>query len=285
MPTIDEFESRFRRAIKPLYDYEEISISSVVLVLDGKAISDEDLENIKRCTKAIFGLNDPDLRIETFNISEFTSVVDCIRNIRALNPDLIISERLLGLPDTTLPSIGAYVDSFSYRVDCPVCIVPFNFLKRNYEKCEALKNIMVLSESIQGDSKLVNFALNFVSIGTKLVLTDMINGKTFNYYIELVSKIASIETEPAREELQKLIVKMASEFEDDCITKLEEIMPDLAVAKHIDFAYKVQDYLNILNEHKADILIINSRTDEEKNLNTIAHSLAISVTDIPVMLI
>jgi hypothetical protein len=276
MVTVDEFESQFRRSAKEHFTHEKMTFDRVTFFVDDDFVADQAQSFIKEW------LGRDDLIFTIVRISPQKPVSEVIRELKNTEPDLVVSYRLLGHPKEPSHSLGTYIDEVSQVLARPLCLLPNKFGESSQKKPE---RVLVLSESIVGDSTLVNWGVALVPKTGTLVLADLVDGNAFDNYMDLISKCSFIDTEIARAELADLLIKLASEFESECIEVLRQELPNLNLQQFVGFARTVKDYKALLSQYEVELLLFSGKDHNQTAMSALGYALAVEVTDLPVVLL
>lgn len=276
MVTVDEFESQFRRSAKEHFVYEQIAFDRVTFLVDDDFVRDDAQSFVEEW------LGRQDIQFAVVRISPQKPVSEVMREVLSTEPDLVVSYRLLGHTKEPSHSLGTYIDEASQVLAKPLCLLPAKFSRSSSRRPEC---VLVLSESIVGDSTLVNCGVALVpKVGT-LVLADLVDGNAFDNYMDLISKCSFIDTDIARAELADLLMRLASEFESGCIDRLAQEFSSLKLEQFVGFARTVNDYKALLEKYEVELLLFSGKDNNQTAMSALGYALAVEVTDIPLVLL
>ena len=125
MTQIDEFESLFKSASKPVFHIEPVSIRRIMIVTDGALSQSENyMERVEAFLKV---LNNVENKLEIMHVTgdRFDGVGDLLELVKQFEPDLIATYRNLHIPATEFPySLGVHVDVLTQATSIPVLLLP-----------------------------------------------------------------------------------------------------------------------------------------------------------------
>ena len=144
---------------------------------------------------------------------------------------------------------------------------------------------MAITDHMLGDHRLVNYAVRFTGADGTLWLTHIENEIVFDRYLDAISKIPSIDTDPARAALSRQLLKDAKEYIEGCRTSLREAGVPLTVEPLVTFGHHLADYRKLIEEHKVDLLVLNTNEEDQLAMHGIAYALAVELRQIPLLLL
>ena len=77
-----------------------------------------------------------------------------------------------------------------------------------------------MTDHVSGDSRLVDYAVRFTTREGTLILAQVEDDGVFERYMEAISKISSIDTDGARQELLSRLLKDSADYIESCRTAL-----------------------------------------------------------------
>ncbi|MFC1745749.1 hypothetical protein ACFL35_17280, partial [Candidatus Riflebacteria bacterium] len=138
---------------------------------------------------------------------------------------------------------------------------------------------------ITGDNLLLNYGLKFTQPNGTLFITHIENSSIFEQYMNVISKIPDLPTDLAQETIKQQLLKEPLDYINSCIGLLTEKNLHINIKPIIKMGHAVSDYKNLLNEHKVDLLIFNTKEEEQLAMNGMAYSLVVEMTQIPLLLL
>ena len=157
MTQIDEFESLFNSAAKPVFQLEPQTFRKVLLIFDDSASAGSAYETqVRQLLTALSGV-EKDVECEVLENSQFESVANLLEQVRDIGPDIICTYRNLRIPATDYPySLGVYVDVLTQATSIPVLLFP----RPEQVELESIefdnpKKVVAVTDHLAGDRHLV----------------------------------------------------------------------------------------------------------------------------------
>lgn len=286
MPGIDQFESVFRSAAKPIFERKEIAFASVLVVTD----KDRDgTVAIGERVRAFLGAVTGSDGIEWAGLSkgDFSGIKDLLDQVGERRPDLIVTYRHLHSDGWRWPfSLGEHLDVLTQSAPVPVLVLPHPDAGR--EAAHALENtdvVMALTDHLAGDAWLVSYAVAMTQKGGKVVLAHVEDGAVFDRYIETIGKIPSINTEEAREMLLEQLLREPRDYIASCAEVLTNAGSLVTVESVVRVGHRLSEYASLVTEHEVDLLVINTKDHEQLAMHGLAYAVAVEVRQIPVLML
>ncbi len=286
MSKVDQFESVFRSALHDVFEFKKIHFAKVLIVSDLGATELLEFENkIKLFSNCI----DIDNNTEWLSLSltESQTTQELIDSINKLQPDLIFTYRNLQSATWQYShSLGEHLDVLIQKTTIPVVVVPHPLDSIRFE--HTLKNtniVMAITDHLSADDDLVNYAAKFTEKNGQLYLMHIENAGTFEKYMDAISKISTIDTDEAREQISKQLLKLPNDYihsvED--ILKLEKL--PITIKKVIGFGHHLTEYRKYIEQHQVDLLVMNTKNKEQMAMHGLAYPLVVELRAIPLLLI
>lgn len=285
MSKVDQFESTFRSAVKETYTYQRLELPKVLVVTDLESKAATTFGNT--CQEFLWLFEDSIWSALTKN--DFSNVAELLQQVAQYEPDLICTYRHLHSDAWKWPhSLGEHVDVLTQVTSCPVMVLPHP--ERGGASKHAHKNtdrVMAITDHMTGDHRLVNFALRFTEPGGKLFLTHVEDQLVFDRYIEVISKIPDIDTDLARESIQAHLLKEPSDYIESCRKVMSESkdLSDISIEARVIMGHRLSEYERLIEEHEIDLLVMNTKDDEQFAMHGLAYPLAVDLRSIPLLML
>ena len=214
MTQIDEFESVFKAAAKPVFHIEPVAIHRVMIVFD-EAI-EKSPEYLERVDSFLSVLSSVENKLEIMRVSgdKFEGVGDLLALVKQFEPDLICTYRNLHIPATEYPySLGVYVDVLTQATSIPVLLMPRPDMM--FGSDHVLRNtdrVIAVTDHLAGDAHLVTYAALFTQDDGELTLVHVEDQQTYDRYMEVISKISSIDTDSAMKAIKRQLLKEPEDY-------------------------------------------------------------------------
>lgn len=287
MTNIDQFESVFRSAVREPYRYQAMPIDRVLIISDlPEAEAYTYSEQVKGYLHALTSSEDFPAW-DAVGPDEFESVTDLLALVGERQPDLLCTYRHLRCEQWQQPyTLGDYVEVLTQATEVPVLVTPHPQAKR--EAAHALRNtnvVMALTDHLAGDHRLVNYAAAFTERDGVLFLTHIEDDVTFERYIELIGRIPSIDTDDARARIAEQLLKMPADFIESCREELASKSAHIRVEPIVRMGHHLSAYRALIDEHEIDLLVFNTKDEDQLAMHGLAYPLAVEVRNVPLLML
>lgn len=286
MTNVDQFESVFRAASKPVFHLQPISLRKVMIVTD--LPPDEAAryaQKVKRFLDAAPGAETAQY-VEMGGV-EFRTTGDLLRAVEEQGPDLVCSYRNLHSDGWQWPhSLGESMDLLTQTATCPVMVLPHP--KAGREADHAMHNtnrVMAVTDHLAGDDRLVNWGVAMTEEGGRLLLTHIEDERTFERYVDVISKIPAIDTDTARAQIRERLLKDAHDYIGSCRQHIEEAGMKVHVEEFVALGHQLADYERLVDEHEIDLLVMNTRDEEQLAMHGLAYPIAVEMRNIALLML
>ena len=286
MRSVDRFESMFRAATRDVFRYEAIKIDSVLVVTDRDESGARAFGDLVRGFLAVI---DEESGAAWRDVAggEYRTAADLLDLVGVSSPDLICTYRNLHSTAWRWPySLGAHLDLLTQHTAIPVMVLPHPQAERLAD--HALQNtdtIMAITDHLAADSRLVNYALRFTEAGGTVWLTHVENEAIFERYMAVIAKIPEIDTDQAREELRKQLLKEPREYIASCAATLEAEKRPQNLETAVTFGRRLSEYRRLIEAHKIDLLVLNTKDGDQLAMHGMAYELAVELRHIPLLML
>ena len=286
MTNVDQFESMFRSASREVFRLDRINIKSVLVVTDRN-------EEMARCfgdqLRQFLKVLSADEKVQWRDVdgSEFRTAGELLALVESAAPELICTYRNLHSGAWKWPySLGTHVDLLTQHTDIPVMLLPHPEAGRSAE--HAIKNtdtVMAIADHLTGDNRLVNYGVRFTENDGTLWLTHVEDQATFGRYIGVISKIPTIDTDEAREAVREQLLKEPQDYIDDCVEVLRAAGTHVKVEHLVVFGHHLSEYKQLIEQHQVDLLVLNTKDEDQLAMHGIAYALAVELRQIPLLML
>ena len=286
MTRIDQFESVFKSADKPVFRYEPFSVGFPMVLTD---LDDRAAESFAVLAGKYAGAGGS-REISAQRVikgADFSTIEECLELIAVGKPDLICTYR--GLHSDCWrwgQSLGSYVEVLTQTVSVPVLVFPHPAAAETLSAAEAgCRHVMAMTDHLAGDICLVNAALFFTPAQGTLHLTNLEDQQVFERYMEAIDKIPSIDSAAARDSVLAQILKEARDYIQSCRTVVEEQGLDVEIQETVELGLHVADYKRLAAARDVDLLVMNTKDSGQLAMHGLAYELAVELNDIPLLLL
>lgn len=145
---------------------------------------------------------------------------------------------------------------------------------------------MVLTDHLTGSARLVNYGLALTPRGGTLVLAHLEDDATFKRYIDVISKIPGIDTDEAEQAIKRQLLKEPHDYISSCREELlGQDQLDLQVQEEVRMGHHVADCRELAQANDVDLIVMNTKDEEQLAMHGLAYPLAIELRDIPLLLL
>ena len=283
MTTLDQFESVFKSAVKPIYRHKVVSIDRAVIV------TDLDETAAGTFAKQVQQLLAPQ-QISDWEIvrgDQYNSTLDLLRLLEGKTIDLICCYRNLHSQAWQHPhSLGSHLDVLIQKTSSPALILPHP--EAGYAYAYAYDNarkVLAMTDQMTDDDVLVNYAAEFTGSNGRLHLAHIEDAATFARYIEAISKIETIDTANAEATIKRQLLKHPRDYINSCRAALSTKYPSMTVDAIVAYGHKLADYLGYVDELQINLLLMHGTDEDQLAMHGLSYPLAIELRQIPLLII
>ncbi len=280
---LDEFESIFRRATKPAYEYREIAPRTVLIVTDRNDLHSESLiDELKTFSKAFHSVDN----WETLLVDDQSTVAILERQLIEHPADMIVTWRHL-CEKSLQPqhSLGVYVDVLTQVLPVPILLLPGTQAHPISLRGRTCQTVIVTTDHLAGDHRLINYAAGMVNPDGKLILGHVEDDLVFGRYLKAIEQIPELNTNIVREKLLEQLMHEVKRYSESVSERLSKQLPTVAVSADIHIGHRLKTYRDLVASHRADLLVMNTKDDEQLAMHGLAHSLSVELIEIPQLLL
>ena len=280
---IDEFESIFRRSEKEPFSWVEIPVESITVVSDLDA---EDAARIHRDVAGFISRLDTVTAWHTITGDQYRTVAELLQIIENRQTDLLITHR--HLQETSFVpqhSLGVYLDVLTQTTSIPVLLLPGTAACPVSVADRDCDRVMVVADHISGDNQLINYGARMCRSGGTIWLCHIEDDLIFERYMQAIERIPEIDSDDARILIEKQLLKEASDFIDTCSEAIRRDGPNIAVERHVGRGHHLRDYRELIQHCEIDLLVLNTKDDDQLAMHGRAYSLSVERTDVSMLLL
>lgn len=280
---LDDFESVFRSAVKTKFHHLPPTIETALLVTDvDSAETEVMLEQVRSFLSKMHGSN---IEWSTMNADDFSEVAEVLDRVRRNPPSLVVCYRHILGQGSKLPySLGSTVDTLTQATDVPVLLLP-----RPDNKTLSLptstNQVMVVTDHLTGDDRLVNWAVHLCTLDGTLYLTHVEDETVLARYIDVLSKISGVENELIETKLPEKLLQLPKDYIQSTAEVLandgerEKVEPIVALGDPVKY------YEKLVVEKDVDLLVMNTKDAGQSAMHALAYALAVEIRDRPLLLL
>lgn len=284
MTNVDQFESVFRSASKPVFHFQDVELRDILVVSDLATQAAEGFSGA--CRTLLHGLGD-DVRWETLDGGQFASPGELLTALERAKPGLVCTYRNLHSDGWRWPhSLGEYLDVLTQVVEAPVLVCPHPELMAPGEFAKSgTDRVMAVTDHLAGDETLVNWAVKIAEDDGDLLLAHVEDKLAYDRMIDVIGKIPALDTTVARFTIREQLLKEPHDFIRSCREGLEKAGARVKVHEVVTMGHRLADYKRLVAEHEVDVLVLHTRDDEQMAMHGLAYPIAVELRDIPLLLL
>ncbi len=280
---VDQFESIFKRADKARFEYRRPEIRRVTLVTDLNATDTAAL--LQRVQQFLAVLEPERPEWHTLGEGDYDRKSDLLESLLLNRSDLIVTSRNLRQSDKNTPhSLGVYLDTITQAIPTPVLVLP----DAQYRSEAALSGtacVMVATDHLAGDARLISHAVRFVQAAGNVHLCHVEDDAAFAYYLDAISKIPAIDTALAEQTLREQLLKQPADYIAHCIEVLHSHGLTTTLHAHVLMGHRLRDYRRLIDEHRTDLLVLNTKDEDQQAMHGLAYPMAVEFRDVPLLML
>ena len=280
---IDEFESIFRRSERELFQYVDIPIESIAVVSDSdSAVTDSTIEMVKKFVPRF----QDSISWRCITGDQYRTVAELREKLDEQQTDLIITRRHLH-EESFVPqhSLGVYLDVLTQTTSIPVFVLPGSSVNPASVADNICDRVMIVADHISGDNRLINYGARMCREGGTMWLCHVEDNVVFERYMQAIERIPEIDSDDARILIENQLIKDAQEFIDGCSQTIQDEGPNITVNSHVGRGHHLRDYQKLISDNDVDLLVLNTKDDDQLAMHGRAYSLSVELTDVSMLLL
>jgi len=284
MSLVDQFESVFRGAERRRYVYGRPDVERVLVVCDLEADAAASFETALR--SYLVELEGAEMKV--LDNDDYGDVESLRATVDEYDPQLIVSYRNVRYATWRWPySLGVFLNALTRETDYPVLVMPNpHELPDMAWKTRVTERVMVLADHLTGDDRLVDWGARFTRANGRFFLTHVEDDLVFERYLDVIGKLPSIDTESARGAIRERLLKEPRDYVESCREVLEEQGHlTFEMIADVSMGHTLADYVRLIEEHDVDLLIFNTKEEDQLALHGKAYSLAVQLRDVPILML
>ena len=288
MSKLDQFESQFRAASKPVFELESIDVRDILIVTDmDKKQTDLFTDQAKAFLSA---LDSPEpVRYTQICGNEFDSVQQLLDRLESPRPDLVVTYRNLHAETANHPfSLGVYVNVLTQATEIPTLLLPEPKVLANTDPsplADGTKHVMVVTDHLAGDHHLVSMAVRFITDDGELILSHIEDQHAFDRYMKAIEKIPDLDSDVARTTIRDQLLGEPTDYIESCRSVLQAQGVTNPINPVVTFGNQIEDYRHLIDERHIDLLVMNSRDDDQMAMHGLAYPLVVELRKTPILLV
>jgi hypothetical protein len=280
---VDQFESAFRAASKTLFAFAPIPLRRVTVICDrDREFAEAFTRDLIRALAAVIPAES---EWSTLCAEDYDNVDELLRACEQSAPDLVCTYRQLdGAGWKYAQSLGLYVDVLTQTTPHPVLLLPHP----EHEAPSAparLARVMAITDTLTGSDHLVSAAACLTPPGGTLWLAHVEDEQVFEHYMQVIGKIPTIDTEHARLTIAERLLKEPRDYVISCREGLSSAGVELRIEDAVTLGQRLDAYERLVVEHEIDMLVMNTKDDDQMAMHGMAYPLAVELHSLPLLLL
>ncbi len=284
MLKLDEFASVFKSASKQRFEAQDLPLRRVLVVTD---LSAEETRLFTRDVKEFLRAIGDEVEYIELPGDAFDNVGDTLERVEADKPDLIVMYRNVKGRAKHFPfSLGSHVDVLTQATSTPVLLVPLpDEAGRMSSQCVNTDRVMVLTDHLTGSDTLVSFGARLTQPKGTLFLAHLEDDVDFSRYMEIISKIPSIDTDEAEVDIRTQLLKEPNDYVQSCKDALSDTRPDLIIESAVLMGHRIVDCQTLVEKNDIDLLVMNTKDEDQLAMHGLAYPLTVELRETPLLLL
>lgn len=286
MTNLDQFESAFRSAAKPVFRPADISVPRVLIACDRTGVA---AEAFFEATRSLLGAMSGIDKVQWTQLDgdAVSTPATLLEQVQEHSPSLVVTYRNLHSSGHQWGhSLGEHLDVLTQVAQVPalVCPHPERVDPATVAQC-GTDRVMAVTDHLAGDDALVNWAVKIAKDDGHLLLAHVEDEVVYGRYMEVISKIPGIDTDLARTRIREQLLKEPHDYILSCRAKLEAAGAKVEVEEIVTMGHQVADYKRLVSEHNVDVLVLHTRDEGQMAMHGLAYPIAVELSDIPLLLL
>ena len=284
MTRVDQFESAFRAADKPVFEFLQPVVERALVVTDLRGASATAFRDQVRDFLAVLGNG---VQWDLDDGDSFDTIKVLLERVNERKPDLICTYRNLHSEAWRWPySLGEYLDVLTQIVACPVLVLPHPLVTRtNGRTLQGTDIVMAVTTHLAGDNSLVNNAAGFTNDDGTLWLAHVEDERSFGRFIDAISKIDAIDTDTARERILAQMLKEPGDYIRSCREVIVTHRPTVRVQKIVTAGSRLTEFRRLIDKYSIDLLVMHTKDEDQSAMHGLAYPLAVELRETPLLLL
>ncbi len=285
MTRIDQFESVFKAAARTPFTYERVEVRKVLVITDLETPQAARFGERLRAFLAVLDGDGPAWVDAPAKGSR--TIGDLLELVQSEAPDLICTYRNLHSGAWRWPhSLGDQLDVLTQATEAPVLVMPRPEAEAFYSGALNTDSVVAITDHLAGDARLVRWAARFTQSGGTLCLTHIEDETIFERYIEeVIGKIPEIDTETARREIGRRLLKEPEDYIVSCKEVLRREQLPIELQRVVAFGHRLADVERLIGERRVDLLVLNTKDEDQLAMHGLAYPLAVQLRSTPLLML
>lgn len=283
MLDFDVIESQFRASVKVLPEVVRPQLRSILVITD---LPTAEAQALLAKAQAFLTVIGDKAEWSVVGQDDFRSVRGMLELVETHRPDLIVTYRHLFEAEKGLPhSLGSGADMLTQATTTPVMLLPNPEGKGLDAALADTDSVLVLTDHLVGDTRLINWGLRLTAAQGSLTLAHIEDDAVFDRYMDVIGKIPGLDTELARSAIETQLLHEASDYAEAVKEAFQKVETTVTVDAIVRMGHRVKDVLAVAENHSADIIVLNTKDEDQLAMAGKAYALAVELLDRPLLLL
>ena len=103
--------------------------------------------------------------------------------------------------------------------------------------------------------------------------------------MEAIARIPTIDTAGARETIARQLLKQPRDFVQSCKSVLADAGVKTRIEEIVRFGRQISSYRSLIDEHDIDLLVMNTKDEDQLAMHGLAYPLAVELRDTPLLMV
>jgi len=281
---LDELESVFKSASKARFHSEPVSLKNIVLVTD--LHGDEAQAYRERVCEFLDPLPG-EFQLDVFSSNSPAYLEELVKQLQQDSPDLVCTYRNLNSDAWQFGySLGEHLELLTQSMPIPVLVLPNPKSEKNWSRLMKRPSaIMVVTDHLTGDDRLVNYGLSFTPDDGTLYLSHVEDEVSYRRFLTYISKIPQINTKVAEEKISSQILKEPADYAQTVQDELRALGLNQKIEAKITVGEELVVYREWLDTHAINLVVLNTKDEHQTAMCGFAHAFAVEFRNVPTLLL
>jgi hypothetical protein len=281
---LDELESVFKSASKTRFHSEPVSLKKIVLVTDLKG------DEAQAYRERVCEFLDPlpgEFQLDMFSSGSLEFLEELVKQVEQDSPDLVCTYRNLNSDAWQFGySLGEHLELLTQSTTIPILVLPNPKSEQNWSRLmKRPSSIMVVTDHLTGDDRLVNYGLSFTPDDGTLYLSHVEDEVWYRRFLDYIAKIPQIDTVTAEEKISSQILKEPTEYAQTVQDELRVLGLHQKIEAKITVGQELEVYREWLATHAISLVVLNTKDAHQTAMCGFAHAFAVEFRNVPTLML
>ncbi len=117
------------------------------------------------------------------------------------------------------------------------------------------------------------------------VIAHLEDGDAYDRYMDAISKIPEIDTDMAREQIKKRLIKEPTDYIKSFQQFMSKKDSSIKVEALVAMGHQLEIYKTWVDEHEIDLVIMNTKDKDQLAMHGLAYPLVVELRNTPLLLL